>query len=1330
MMFTNKIRYAGALTILSVMGIATQLSARENIVTSRRTSELKATATGCLPAKAELDMDINNIRAHYMTGGDMWWNRGIGVAAYEIPINSGKSSQFAASCWIGGYDAQGQLKVAGQTYRQSGNDYWPGALDNDGKITQDNCSGWDKFWKVDKSTINSFIQLFKAGVTPTGAIYQTINEWPAVGNSNVIAANGTSRLSLDGKHTYAPFVDLNGDGLYEPEKGEYPDISGDELMWWVFNDAGNVKQMSITASIGVEIQTSVFAYATQDFLNNSTFCNYRVINRGALTIDSTYIAVWDDADLGYYQDDYIGCDTSRGLGILYNGTNDDGSSAGHPVNSYGLNPPQIALDFFQGPIRPVTRPGKSDTIERLGMTNFTYYNNDFSIIGNPNNGIEMYNYMTGSIRTGQRFAYDFQGGGVPSKGYGSGAVSNFVFWGDPGSNSDWSECTCGNPPGDRRFIFSSGPFKLLPGAINDITFGCVWSPQPAGGCPQTTFKVIKSIDDQAQALFDNHFKTVEGPEAPRLVVRELDRRLIFYMVNDYGSNNYAENFGRSDGTYIDSIQYHQSVVKALGLKKKDSLYKFQGYRVFQLANSQVNSSQIFDQTTGEVDNNVAHEVFQCDVRDSVKMIVNYTKNLAISDSTTVAQIKVVGRDSGIVHSFELTSDAFATGSDKRFVNYHNYYFVAIAYAYNNFASFDPKRPDNTQDAPYIGSAHGAGGIDIRPIAALPNPANLDMGTVLNADYGMGVSITRMEGKGNGGNFVQLDEASETAILENGSIDKAVYKVGQGPIDVKVIDPVKVKAMNWTLQILGNTTNAAAGLSTASTWKLTNSEGDVIYSEKPIGLYPVANEQIIEKYGLSVAINQVQAPGANTTLGNGYISSDITFEDPTKPWLWGVQDLSDSSMGNWLRAGKNTKQYIVPADSVKSPCGYNDNGLDPNNNYENMFANFSPTQSTWGPYVLGAPWYIYTHVGSGTQCGFELAYDSRSQDVAHFANLNDVNLVLTSDRSKWTRCAVVELQESQNLSQGGAYKFFLRKHRGWNLEVGSDGNALYSEVDSDMSMSYFPGYAIDEVSGQRLNIVFGEDSYLASDNGNDMIWNPSANQYNTTDGSVIFGGKHVIYILGTKYDQDKAFVTSIKSSSPASTGGIKAAYANVQWMGVPAANPTVHMLSLKDNLIPTKTTLRFRVTRPYAPYLAADTSTLTNTAAGHATNPYYTFDTKDLAPTPVAQVSDKESVLNRITAVPNPYYGYSGYETNRFSTVVRIINLPPRATVNIYSLDGTLIRSLSKNDPNTSYLDWDIHNSAGLPIASGMYLMDVKADGLGETVIRWFGASRPLDVTTY
>jgi len=1340
MILRNKIRIAGALTLLGIWGFAGQVSAKENVANTHHRDGLKtAAASGCTPAISAVDLDINNVRARLMTGGDMWWNIGTQVAAYEIPKNSGASSQFAASCWIGGYDKQGQLKVAAQTYRQDGNDYWPGALNGQGKIDPDTCALWDKFWKVDQSTINAFIQLYKTGGSTTGTDYDVINQWPATGNRNVKGSDGRTTLKLNSNNSYAPFADLNANGIYEPAQGEYPLITGDEYIWWVFNDAGNVKQQSLTAAIGVEVQTGAFAYATQDFLNDATFYNYRVINRGALTIDSTYIAVWDDCDLGYYMDDYIGCDTTRGLGIQYNGTNCDGCSAGNPVNSYGLNPPQVGLDFFQGPLKPsISAATGHDTLIRLGMTNFTYYNNDFSIIGNPRNGIQIYFYMTGSITTGQRFSDDFTGAGNPSKGYGSGPISNFVFWGDPGDNTQWSECSCGNPPGDRRFIFSSGPFELLPGATNDIVFGCVWA-KGAGGCGATNFKTIKNIDDQAQALFDNHFKTVEGPQAPRMVVRELDRKLLFYLVNDPGSNNYGENYGRTDGTYVDSLQYHQPVVKAIG--KADSLYKFQGYRVFQLANSQVTSAEIFDANTGEVDNTKAYEVFECDVHDGVTQIVNYVKNIAISDTTNVAQIKVVGRDSGIVHSFELTNDQFSTSPDKSFINYHTYYFVAIAYAYNNFANFDPLNAGLTQDVPYLGSAHAVGGTDIQVVAALPNPANGAMGTIINSDYGSGIVVTRLEGVGNDGNDMELDSLSEANILLNDSIGKAVYNVNQGPIKVKVVDPVLVPAYDWVLQVLGASTSA--GITDTSRWRLTayqnNVQQAVIYSEENLAS---VNEQILQNYGLSVTVNQVAPPGANQLNGNGFISSQITFQDASKPWLWGIQDQADSTFGNWIRSG-TTSNYVQAQSPLTNPCNFNDNSvgspahfLDSFDNYENLLNNFSPTKSTWAPYVLVSA-FAGRHAGTGTQCGFDFAYSPVTQTVANFALLPDVDVVFTSDTSKWTRCAVVEEQEDPALAQGYAgqanSKFLLRNHPGWNRATTPDGvSPIYSDNPADMGMSWFPGYAIDEGTGKRLNIVFGEDSYLGSDNGNDMLWNPTSSTFNFYDNSILFGGKHAVYVLGTTYDSCRQFATYLKEAAPTNTFQ-KTAYNVVQWCGVPILNPTVKLLTPGQGFIPTTTRLRFRVNRPYAPYYAAvDTSAtaLPGVVPGEATNPYYTFSTSGLAPTALSDTSNRKSLLSRIFAVPNPYYGYSGYEQNRLDTKVRIINLPAQVTIYIYTLDGSLIRTLSKNDPNTPYIEWDIKNSAGLPIASGMYLMDVKAVGIGETVLKWFGAMRPIDVTTY
>ena len=148
------------------------------------------------------------------------------------------------------------------------------------------------------------------------------------------------------------------------------------------------------------------------------------------------------------------------------------------------------------------------------------------------------------------------------------------------------------------------------------------------------------------------------------------------------------------------------------------------------------------------------------------------------------------------------------------MNYRNYYFTAIAYAYNNFRPFDPKNTVSSQDVPYLGSAHSAGGNEIKIVAALPNPSNGAMGTTLNSDYGDGVVIKRIQGTGNGGLEVQMDEESENTAVNNGSVSQPVYLQGLGPVNVKVIDPVKVPAMDWVLQIHGANELTGTGVNAA------------------------------------------------------------------------------------------------------------------------------------------------------------------------------------------------------------------------------------------------------------------------------------------------------------------------------------------------------------------------------------------------------------------------------------------------------------------------------------------------------------------------------------
>jgi len=1333
----------GLATLIGVAGISTSLHARENVTnqTPRKENKPTASVSGCQPALAAIDLDINNVKARLMTGGDMWWNIGLQIAAYFVPASTTHTSQFAASCWIGGYDVNGQLKVAAQTYRQDGNDYWPGALDANGKITADVCANWDNFWKVDKSTITSFIQLFKSGGNTSTAEYNVINQWPAVGNANATGATGP--LTLTSGHTYAPFEDLNGDGVYEPQNGEYPKINGDQFIWWVFNDAGNVKLQSSTPAIGVEIQTSAFAYSTQDYLNDATFYNYHVTNYGPLEVDSAFIAVWDDCDLGWYLDDYIGCDSARGLGIQYNGTNCDGCDAGYPTDAYGLNPPQVGLDYFKGPLKPAKTEAGKDTLIQLQMTVFDYYNNDFSIIGNPSNGKGIYGYMTGTILDGEHFSDDYAGRGHQSKGYGSGPFSNYVFKDDPSNESGWSECNCENPPGDRRFIFSSGPFRLLPGAANDITFGCIWAAN-AGGCPVTNFKAIESIDDGAQALFDDNFKQVQGPMAPRMEVRELDRQLVFYLVNDYGSNNYGENYGRNDGVYNDSVFYHQVVTKSVGLDSafvgdtatylyKDTLYKFQGYVVYQLANSSVSTGEIFDQTTGELNTANAAQVFQCDIHDGVSQIVNYAKVISVSDTTWMPQIKINGKDSGITHTFRLTQDAFPSSinPDQQLINYHNYYFVAYAYAYNNFAPFNAANANETQDQPFLISTTGEGFNPVPVVVGMPNPTNGTVGNSLNCNYGAGVIVTRVEGSGNGANDEQLSTATENAIV-TGAPHQDIYNVDSGPVNIMVVDPVKVPAYNWILQIMDSTSNTA--VTNNAYWRVlamqNGSVVDTIYSEQNL---TSSSQQILEKYGLAVTISQVPTIDSNSLLNDGYITSDVTFQDPSQPWLAGVTAQNDSSFANWLRVGtKNTTAYAGSGNLASSPCNFNwCTSLDPTGAYGTCLSNSALTKSTWAPYILTCPWTPLMHYGVGSTCGFEVAFNSQTLTAQNFALLPDVDLVFTNDTSKWTRCAVVEMQEDSNYSQNKASKFYLRRHASWNKEMDASGNPVYSTVDTDYGMSWFPGYAINEGTGQRLNIVFGEDSWMGNDFGQDMLWNPSSNIFNAYDGSIIFGGKHFVYVLASEYNQDASFVANAKK---AKTGNfyLRTAYDSVVWMGLPTLAPNSQFLPLSQGLIPTPTRLRFRVNMPYTPFMATDTNSvvLTGAVSGKATFPYYTFSTVDQAPTPLTDTTSRSRLLSMIKVVPNPYYGYSGYENSRLDTRVRITNLPANAEVYIYQLDGTLVRTLSKSDASTPYIDWDIRNSAGLMVASGMYIMDVHAEGIGETILNWFGAVRPIDVSTY
>ncbi|MFM2049206.1 MAG: hypothetical protein RI955_1754, partial [Bacteroidota bacterium] len=168
---------------------------------------------------------------------------------------------------------------------------------------------------------------------------------------------------------------------------------------------------------------------------------------------------------------------------------------------------------------------------------------------------------------------------------------------------------------------------------------------------------------------------------------------------------------------------------------------------------------------------------------------------------------------------------------------------------------------------------------------------------------------------------------------------------------------------------------------------------------------------------------------------------------------------------------------------------------------------------------------------------------------------------------------------------------------------------------------------------------------------------------------------------------------------------------------------------KEGIIPADLTLKVRVSKPYGLHDYGNNT-------DHPGYPKFTFSMKDFA-ADTSVMDTAKSALDLINIVPNPYYAYSNYETGTLDSKVKITNLPKKCTITIYTVDGTLIRQFKRDIDYPTYQDWDLKNSVSVPIASGLYLIHISADGLGKNhdqaaqrVIKWFGVMRQIDLNTF
>ncbi|MBX2906818.1 MAG: T9SS type A sorting domain-containing protein [Taibaiella sp.] len=420
-------------------------------------------------------IDVNNINAVALVHGDMWWKPfSSSYFGCFYPNGTSKLISFAGAMWLSGYDDGGNLHVSAQTYRQDGNDYWPGPLDAAGGLTYAISSDWAKIWKVNRSEVTDHKNRTYRNISNTPT---SILEWPGKGNAY---ARGKDGVPLTVDREMAPFIDKNGDGIYQPLKGDYPDFKGDQALCWVLSDNGPSHSQTNGQPLKVEVLVMAYAYKRNTLIDNVVYYDYAITNRSADNYHGVRWAWWDCANLGYQSGDYAYFDSSRRLSVEYNYAVRDGGAAGSPFGFPSHYP-------VKGQTLIKTPGDGTGTYVPAGS--FVYYNNDPSIIGVPTAPGEYQNYMHAKMRNGTHFTHE-------------GRDVNYVFTDEPNVPGGWSECGVGNNPGRRTYILSTGDFSLSAGATHHVLMAMVVD-SGVGGCPFVDLTRIKATSDTAWAVYHN-----------------------------------------------------------------------------------------------------------------------------------------------------------------------------------------------------------------------------------------------------------------------------------------------------------------------------------------------------------------------------------------------------------------------------------------------------------------------------------------------------------------------------------------------------------------------------------------------------------------------------------------------------------------------------------------------------------------------------------------------------------------------------------------------------------------------------------------------------------
>lgn len=403
-----------------------------------------------------------------------------------------------AGLWFAGLDRGRNFWFAGQPpFPGNKTDFLPGlkGIPNSGKI-----------WKVTREEIEAHLKDYREDFVvdhPIPAIFA----WPAYGNPHGYAYNQFDAPRIP---TLFEFVDVDADYRYTPERGDYPvKISREWGYNWempsqmasfdFYTDTfSQIAQYKKALPLQVKGTAHVYDCSENELLSSSFFVDYEYQNLSGENLDSVYLSLCNDMNIGGETDDYIGWLPEHHTLYYYNKAGSDAV--------FGDKSPLVFITILQSSLNHSPLFEYEDSLYLPQLMPFSQPE-IMNGKGFPTAYNECYNYMTGTWRDGTPLSTKRSGynPGISNAPYAGSAFPGYPD--TPGAWTEWNEHT---DEGDRSAMVNMRLPRLNPGDIGGLSLQFSFMPWKEG----TLTERIKAWEKQEDDMI-GHLNTMpQEPGAP------------------------------------------------------------------------------------------------------------------------------------------------------------------------------------------------------------------------------------------------------------------------------------------------------------------------------------------------------------------------------------------------------------------------------------------------------------------------------------------------------------------------------------------------------------------------------------------------------------------------------------------------------------------------------------------------------------------------------------------------------------------------------------------------------------------------------------------------